>query len=383
MTHSLRTIGYGNVFWAIFLGIFLICSHVTAQAAEIRLKSMPVQVTQPLVTLADVADVVPMNNESVEALRRQVLFPAPASGTTRTLDQWQLRNILSQLGVTSIHHLISGAESVTILGASPNIRAASPNEGFVIQASAVQSNVIQASHLAPVGIGMNASAPPAGLTEDMARRLEGQIAQALNMYLNITNRLERTWDVSLNLTPEQVKGFMSNGQIAEITGGQIPFTGIQRFHIRMENNVTISVDAVVELPTKMVVVTRTLPKGQIISASDVMLQRTDRVRGEEFFVDINSVIGKETTRVIRNFEPVTQSNIRKPLLVRRGEIVTVRVVNNGIAVSTEATAMQDGVEGDTITVAKLDLTPRRGRREAPETYLARVSAPKTVEVFAR
>ena len=387
MTHSLHKIG----FLAICSGIILICTIFTAESAEIRLKNTSVQIAQPLVTLADVADVMPMGSgENVEALRRLVLFPAPSSGTTRALAQWELRSILSQLGINPIHHLISGADSVTIVGATQsnatqsNTATTSLNEGFVIQAN----------HLAPANtnsVAMNSviaaraePAPPiAGLTDDIARLLERQVAEALNVHLNFSNRIERVWDISLKLTPEQIKLFATNGQIVDITGGQIPFTGVQRFHIRMQNNVTITVDATVELPMQVVVATRALPKNYIINASDVMLQRADRVRGDNFFVDINSVVGKETTRAIRDLAPVTQSDIRKPLWVRRGEVVTVRAVHGGITVTTEATAMQDGVEGDTITVAKIDLSPRRGRQEPPTTYLARVSAPKTLEVFVR
>jgi flagella basal body P-ring formation protein FlgA len=223
----------------------------------------------------------------------------------------------------------------------------------------------------------------AGLTDDIARMLEKQVAQALNIYLNFTNRIERTWDISLKLTPEQIKFFATNGQIVEITGGQVPFVGNQQFHVRMQTNVTVTVDAVVALPTEVVVVRRALPKGHVINESDVMLQRVDRISGEDFFVDVKNVVGKETVKAVRELSPLTQSAVRLPLWVRRGEIVTVRAVNGGIVVHTEATALQDGVEGDTITVSKIDLSPRKGKKEEPVTYLVRVCAPKTVEVFVK
>ena len=386
-------------FTAVFWGVILVCSILNAQAAEIRLKDMPVQAAGTLVMLADIADVLPMggthlSHENVEALRQTVLFPAPAPGTERTLNQWEVRTILSQLGVTPIHHLIGGAEKVTILGATPvEGTPMNPNEGFVIQANYHhnfnQHNLTPAgtpSTLPPVQpIAVQAEAVPmtAGLTEEITRLLENQIAQALNVYLNFTHRIERSWDISLQLTPEQVKLFASNGQITDITGGQIPLTGIQQFHIRLQNNVMVTVEAMVALPTEVVVVRRALPRGYIINESDVMLQRADRMRGDDFFVDIKSVVGRETVKAVKEWSPLTQSDVRKPLWVRKGEIVTVRAVSGGITVRTEATALQDGIEGDTITVAKIDLTPRRGKKETPVTYLVRVCAPKTVEVFVK
>ena len=364
------------------LAVF-VCTLLSSQAAEFRLKKVPVQCTKPLVTLADIADVLPMGNEDIESFRQIVLFPAPAEGITRTLDQWEVRTILSQLGVTSIHHLISGAEKVTVIGTAPeSIAPANPNEGFVIQANYLTPT--GTNPVTPIAVRSEVVPRMAELTEELAELLEKQIAQALNVYLNFTHRIERSWDISLKLTPEQVNFFATNGQIAEITGGQIPATGIQQFHIRMQSNVTVTVSATVALPTEVVVVRRALPRGYIINESDVMLQRADsRMRSDNFFVDIKGVVGTETTKAVKELTPLTQSDVRQPFLVRKGEIVTVRAASGGITVRTEATALQDGIQGDTITVAKIDLSPRRGKKEDPITYLVRVCAPKTVEVFVK
>ena len=370
-----------------FLGIILGCSFVTSYAADIRLKKMPVKCAEALVTLADIADVVPMGNENVESLRQIVLFPTPDEGAPRKLDQWEVRSILSQLGVNSLHHIISGAEKVTVCGIVANTApSVSPNEQFVVQANYLTP--AGADSVVPIAVRADAVPKTAGLTDGIAKLLdvkllEGQIAQALNVYLNYTNRFERSWDISLKLTPEQVRFFAGNGQILEITGGKVPFTGMQQFHIRMQTNATITVDAEVKLPTEVVVARRTLPKGHIISESDIILQQVDKIGSEDFFVDINNAVGKETVKAVRELSPLTQSAVRLPLWVRRGDIVTVRAANGGILVRTEATALQDGVEGDTITVAKIDLSARKGKKEDPVTYLGRVCAPKTVEVFVK
>jgi len=356
----------------------------SVQAAEIRLKNAPVQMTETWVTLADIADVLPMGSENVESLRQTVLFPAPANGETRTLDQWGLRSMLSQLGINSLHHSICGAENIAIIGvAARNVTMVNPNEQFVIQANHLTPT--GTNPVTPIAVRSEVSPQVSGLTDDIARLLEEQIAQALRVYLNFTNRIERTWDISLKLTPEQIQLFASSGQIAVITGGQIPFTGVQQFHVRMQNSVTIAVDAVVVLPLEVVVARRTLPKGHIINESDVMLRRADSINGDDFFVDTKSVVGREVVRQVRDLTALTQSSIRSPLWVRKGEIVTVRAAKNGILVRTEATALQDGIEGDTISVEKIDLnsTRRGGKREEPVTYLVRVCAPKTVEVFVK
>ena len=383
MVYYSPKIGFRATFWGFIFGsIILACSFMTSHAAEIRLKKTPILCTEALVTLADIADVVPMGGENVESLRNIVLFPVSSVDETRTLDQWEVRSMLSQLGVNSLHHVISGAEKVTINDVA--VRTAvpvSPNEQFVVQANYLTPT--GTNPITPIAVRADAVPKTAGFTDDIAKLLEKQIAQALNVYLNYTNRIERSWDVSLKLTPEQIKFFACNGQILEITGGHVPFTGIQQFHIRMQTNVTVTVDADIKLPMEVVIVRRALPKGHVITESDVMLQRIDRISSEDFFVDLKDVVGKETVKAVRELSPLTQSAVRLPLWVRRGDIVTVRAVNGRILVRTEATALQDGVEGDTITVARIDLSARKNKKEDPVTYLVRVCAPKTVEVFVK
>jgi len=376
MAYYPSKIGFGAILW----GIVLVGTLLTSHAAEIRLKSTPVQCPESLVTLADIADVLPMNNENVESLRQTVLFPTPADGETKTLDQWKLRTMLSQLGINSLHHSIAGAKEITISGvATKSTAPINPNDQFVIQANYLTPT--GTNPVTPIAVRSEVFPKTAGITDELARLLEKQVSQALNVYLNFTNRIERSWDVSLKLTHEQINLFASNGQIVEITGGQIPFTGTQQFCIRMQNNVTVTVDATVALPTEVVVVRRALPKGYIITESDVMLQRASKIQGDDFFVDVKSVVGKETVKAVRELSALAQSAVRQPLWVRKGDIVTVRAASGGIRASTEATALQDGIEGDTITVAKIDLTPKKGKKDEPVTYLVRVCAPKTVEVF--
>ena len=366
------------------IGAFLFGTLFTIQAAEIRLKNVPIRIAEPLVTLADIADVLPMGNENIESLRQTVLFPTPVEGETRTLDQWGLRTMLSQLGFNSLHHSISGAETITISGvAARQAVSVSPNEKFVVQANYLTPS--GTNPVVPIAVRSEVLPPMSGgLTEDIALLLEKQITQSLGAYLNFTHRIERSWDISLKLTPEQIRLLATNGQIVDIAGGQIPFTGIQRFQIRLQNNVSVTVDAVVALPLEVVVARRTLPKGHIINELDVMFQRIDKTNGDDFFVDIKSVVGREVIKPVRELTVLTQSSLRLPLWVRKGEIVTVRAAKDGMVVRTEAIAQQDGVEGDTISVEKIDLNaPKRGPREAPVTYLVRVCAPKTVEVFVK
>ena len=84
-------------------------------------------------------------------------------------------------------------------------------------------------------------------------------------------------------------------------------------------------------------------------------------------------IGKEAVQTIRAGGIVMASQLRAPILVRRGERVSVRARTGGVTVRTYAMAQQDGSLGELVMV-----TPTDSR----DKYVARVSGVRELEVFA-
>ena len=331
----------------------LLTINYPLSAADIRFRSEPILCTGTLVLLEDAAEV---SGADAETLRQTVLFTAPASGERRIVDQVELRNLLAQLGISGTGHRISAVDSLTLLGTSQAKFSASQGEA--------------AKRLTPA----------------LIETLEKQLAEALTVYLDRCAADNLPWNVTVKLTQEQAYSLATGGQIVEITGGSSPLTGQQRFDIRMSKPSVVSVEAVVELPQRAVVVKRSLPKGYIISASDVELRIVERFRSEDYFVDLSAVIGMETTGVVREFSVLNQSMIRKPILVRKGDIVTVRSMNNGIIVRVNGKALDDGVKGATILVERIDddTKPNRNRRnqDPVPTFTAKVADAGVVEVYA-
>jgi flagella basal body P-ring formation protein FlgA len=66
--------------------------------------------------------------------------------------------------------------------------------------------------------------------------------------------------------------------------------------------------------------------------------------------------------------------LRTPLMVHRGEIVTVYARSGGVSVRTTARVREDGGMGDLVSVESL--TERKG-------FIARVCGIRELEVFAR
>ena len=76
-------------------------------------------------------------------------------------------------------------------------------------------------------------------------------------------------------------------------------------------------------------------------------------------------------------EPIRATAIQSPILVRRGEVVTVYVRTAGVQVKTEGRTVQQGGYGDLITIESIaDRTQR-------QKFAARVVDVQKVEVYAK
>ena len=124
----------------------------------------------------------------------------------------------------------------------------------------------------------------------------------------------------------------------------------------------------------MVVAARPLPAGTVLGPDDIRLEQGGSAAGLLVATRaIDEVLGKETIKPIAAGKAIEASALRTPVVVRRGEIVTVCAHASGIRVETKAKAVKDGGLGDLI-----DLETLGDRR----CYLARVVGPQRAVVVA-
>jgi flagella basal body P-ring formation protein FlgA len=132
----------------------------------------------------------------------------------------------------------------------------------------------------------------------------------------------------------------------------------------------------IESPPDLIVVPRRpLRRGEIIQAADLDQQplHPGAPLAAAVMTELADVVGRETTRSIATGQAIDPSWIRKPLMVRRGDVVTVLARSGNVQVRTSARAIGDGGEGDVVTVERLDNRQR---------YTARVVGVQELEVFA-
>ncbi|MFP4647733.1 MAG: flagellar basal body P-ring formation chaperone FlgA [Halorhodospira sp.] len=158
-------------------------------------------------------------------------------------------------------------------------------------------------------------------------------------------------DTRLNLTPckGELEAFIPHGRPPQRTStvgvrcdGEAPWT----LYVRME----------VELKTRMLVAERSLRRGSRLQADDVRLALRDarRVRGT-FYRTPEAIAGLEMSRSVREGTVLTDRHVQPPLLIERGDRVTILAGNEGsIQISSRGRALERGREGDRVRVENLD-----------------------------
>ncbi len=98
-------------------------------------------------------------------------------------------------------------------------------------------------------------------------------------------------------------------------------------------------------------VRRTVQRGEIISASDLVVKKRDISKlPVDAVARAEQAIGMKAARMLRPDLPLTLSDLVMPTLVKRGSLVTLVVETEGIKVTTQGVAREDGILGKQIRV---------------------------------
>ncbi len=123
----------------------------------------------------------------------------------------------------------------------------------------------------------------------------------------------------------------------------------------------------------VVVAVRGLVPGDTVQVTDVKFAQRSAVQADNPFYRLEDVVGLQTVGAIVEGQVLDRADVRSPVLVRRGDAVTVFSRSAGIQVRTTGRAQEEGGRGDLITVESM-LNRQR--------FFARVTGIHEVEVFA-
>ncbi len=326
------------------LGILLaISAALPAVGAELQLRTR-CRPRGAVVTLGDVAEVLAADSGQAEALAGVELFPAPAPGQQRTVRARELQDLLATRPVNLAEHRFSGSSQVVV---------ESPGES---------ARTGQQTPLSP----------------SMQKKAERLVSEAIVAWLRQGVSADTSWDVEVTLTDAQTRAIPTDARKVVARSTAPPRAGSQQFEVTVDapsGPVRFAVAAEVSRQQPVVVAAAALSRGAVIRAADVQLvsasavaPRADAIRS------LDDVVGRETTRAVAAGTVLQTSSVRSPLVIRRGEVITVYSRSAGIRIRTTGRAREDGSLGDLISVESL--LDRK-------VYSARVSGIQEAEVYAR
>lgn len=134
-----------------------------------------------------------------------------------------------------------------------------------------------------------------------------------------------------------------------------------RYGLTVPVYVTVSVDGQpyrqlvcsfkVKVFDKVAVAARNLQPRRILQPKDVKLEERDvSLNAVHYLTDLESVIGRELNRLVREGTIFTAGMVKNPVIMPSGTIVTIISRYNGIEIKVEGKAMQAGREGSVIKV---------------------------------
>ena len=114
-----------------------------------------------------------------------------------------------------------------------------------------------------------------------------------------------------------------------------------------------------------------LPRGAVVAPGDLRLVERDLGVLREPFLEAESLVGKRVRRALRAGEVLHKGLIETPPVVRRGDLVTMKLRSGGLLLTAQGRARDNGVAGETIRVRN---------SASNKEVLCRVAGPGLVDV---
>lgn len=332
--------------WIWILAVGLAAAPLCADQLVLRFHDQP-QVSNAVVRLRDLVEIVSGSLPSLEELRGIPLGPAPREGATQT---WHRSDVLQHLelrGVDSSSIRWTGVDKV-------QLHATSQNE--------VASLI---PRLTPAFVDkrlMDVASTNAGL--------------AIKEYLNLRSKSRMDWRVDLSITEDQAKWLQLRNNIVSIGGGREPWTGNQSFVIQVRNHGKLTnyqVSADVSLPPMVVVATGPLRRDQLLTEEMLTYAPLPRNADERlFFTKVDALIGKQLRKSVSTNQAISEDLLGDPIVIQRNELIEVESVAGTIVVRASAKSLSAGAVGDLIDIEM----PNRKR------LMATVIGPAQVRISA-
>ncbi|MGE0564155.1 MAG: flagellar basal body P-ring formation chaperone FlgA [Pseudolabrys sp.] len=184
-----------------------------------------------------------------------------------------------------------------------------------------------------------------------AGELEAQLAAALAARYGLGS--EKDIEIRFDNAPEAVKidaDADSNLNILQLT--YLMRSG--RFEAVVEigdRGRRLRLAGIANATAEIVTLNRALSRGEVVRASDIMIERRPRAQvNADMIADPKEIVGRAARSSIGSGRPLRATDLTKPQLVQRNEVVTLIYEVPGITLTVRGKAHDGGAEGDVIEV---------------------------------
>jgi flagella basal body P-ring formation protein FlgA len=219
------------------------------------------------------------------------------------------------------------------------------------------------------------------LEPNVAARLSGEVRELIASHLDMKTGRAMDVTVDCEIADRHLMLLAAATSPVDCQGGAAPWTGRQRFELSFNTTdgpVKVPVYAQVTPESMPVVVTtRAMTRGDVFTAADLDLQNVayaPKPGDRRVALDsVESLIGMEVRRPMPAGSIVFSDAVQSPILVKRGDLITVTSQSSGIRVRITAKALQDRSQGELVQVESLD---------TKEKYVARVVGMREAAIVA-
>jgi flagella basal body P-ring formation protein FlgA len=342
-THSAATFGSASCVVVALLVNSAIAADIALNASAAPQGSV--------VRLGDVAEITADNTKEAERLAAVPLMPAPAPGTERFIRMREVQDLLAAHGENMDQLRFKGELLVQVT---------SPERIESATTQATNSDMQSARHAAWTS-GSSSAVAAAAATDSDPSQVREELNRQLVDYLNRASGQTVAWHVTFNIPGQQLASLPADPTTWKITGGAAPWTGKQRLLVSFpagQHSDSFTVPADVTVPTPTVIAIRPIDRGSVVTAADVEIQQRDAtpaIAGRALpLTSIDKLLGMEATRSIQIGDIVMSDSVQPPVLVKRGDSVTVYARGGGIQVKTIARAKENGSLGQPVQLESLE-----------------------------
>ncbi len=326
------------------------------------------------VTLGEVAI---LEGERAQALADVEVAAFAQTQPTLTVTMREIRRILTERKVHWGKVTCRGARRITVRRDGAAVRhdtaedlpqTTAPNRGDAAAVIDAEPRTALANPVASLDDGRSPIVRGTTLRDRLIQWL-GQAIGASDEDLKITcrNPDDPNWQLS------ELDGRFEFEPVTGELIGRVAFVVRQYGHDRRVNTVRLTVD--VERRITIVTAAADLRRGQTVAPGDVRVQQIWQTGARRQPVsDPTQVIGQSVSRNIRAGDGIARNDVRSPIVVRRGQLVTVRCVSGSLVLRSVLRAMEEGAVGDLVKVKN---------EKTRQTLGARVTGPQEAVIILR